>query len=102
MIIGVEWSKIKKQKSIKEWIYFYYDKDSYLELLLLLKKQKEKYLNLDLLDIDISDNNENIKLNNNENIKIIIWKLSVKNLWLWYDLYPDLTYFLVCKEVEEK
>lgn len=92
MIVGIENKKTIKQKTLKEWIYFYYDKNSYLELLSLLQKSglftSKKYLNLDLYSLD---DISNIEISQ----KTVIWKLNVKNLWLSYDLFPKLNFFLI-------
>lgn len=92
MIVGIENKKTIKHKTIKEGIYFYYDSESYLELLSLLQKwgflEKKEFVNLDLLTLD---ERENININT----KILVWKLSIKNLWFWYDLFPNLNFFLV-------
>lgn len=91
MILWIENKTTVKQKKITEGIYFYYDRNSYLELLNLLFSswKSRKYLNLDLITLDTKLTEEDILS------KIVIGKLSIQNIWLWHTIFPQYNYYLV-------
>lgn len=104
MILQVKNKKLKKVNDITTWIYFYKDeywfsklyknKESLINILTIEKERK--ILNLDLINFYEIDNFLNKKIILNDNL-CIIWKLSLKNLYISHLLSPLEPYSIILK-----